>query len=124
MFGHIGRRTAIFAAERQALQQTQTDQDDRRRDTNGGGVGQQADDEGRQAHDQNCDQEGVFAADDVADPAEHDGAERTHQEASSERQQCEDVAGGRRIGAEKLRADDARERAVQVKIVPFKNGTE
>ena len=94
MFGHVGRRAAILAAEREALQQAQADQDDRRRDADGRRVGQQADDEGRQAHDQDGDEEGVFAADDVADAAEHDGAERTHDEAGGEGEQREDVAGG------------------------------
>ena len=92
MLGHVGRRTAIFAAEREALQQAQRDQDDRRRDADGRGIGQQADDEGRQAHDQDGDEEGVFASDDVADAAEHDGAERAHQEAGGEGEQREDVA--------------------------------
>ena len=76
----------------------------------------------RQAHDQNGDQEGIFTADDVADAAEHDGAEGANQEAGSKRQQGENVAGGRRIGAEELRADDRGERAVKVKVVPFENG--
>ena len=92
MFGDVGRRTAVFAAEREALQQAQCDQDDRRRDADGCRVGQQADDEGRQAHDQDGDEEGVFAADDVADATEHDGAERTNDEARGEGQQREDVA--------------------------------
>ena len=46
----------------------------------GGVGGQDADDEGRQAHDQDGDQEGVFAADHVAEAAEQDGAERTNNE--------------------------------------------
>jgi hypothetical protein len=124
MFGHVGRRTAILAAEREALQQAQCDQDDRRRDADGRRVGQQADDEGRQAHDQNSDEEGVFAADDVADAPEHDGAERAYQEAGGEGQQREDVAGCRRIGRKELRADDAGERSVEVEIVPFEHGAE
>ena len=32
MFGDIGRRAAIFAAQRETLQHAQRDQDDRRRD--------------------------------------------------------------------------------------------
>ena len=133
MFGHVGRRSAIFAAERKTLRQAQRDQDDRRRNADRGRAGQQADDEGRQAHDQDGDQEGVLAADDVADATEHDGAERTNDEARGERQQREDVARGliehRRFGygiddAEKLRADDAGERTEQVEIVPFENGAE
>ena len=76
MLGHVGRRTAVLAAQRQALQQAQRDQDDRRGDADGGVAGQEADDEGRHAHDQDGDQEGVLAPDHVAQAAEHDGAER------------------------------------------------
>jgi len=92
-----------------------------------------ADDEGRQAHDQNGDEEGVFAADDVADAAKHDGAERTNDEARGERQQRENVAGGlvehrlicRGIDdAEELRADHAGKRTEQIEVIPFENGTE
>ena len=59
--------------------------------------GQQADQEGRQAHDHDGDQEGVFAADEIADPAEHQRAERAHQEAGGKGEQREDVAGRFRI---------------------------
>ena len=58
---------------------------------------QQADEEGRQAHDQDGDEEGVFAADQVADAAEDQRAERTHEEAGGEGEQREDVAGRFRI---------------------------
>ena len=97
MFGNIGRRTAIFTAERQALQHAQRDQDDRSRDADGGRAGQQADQEGRSAHDQDGDEEGVFAADEVAEAAEHQRAERAHQEAGGKGEQREDVAGRFRI---------------------------
>ena len=133
MFGHVSGGSAILAAECEALQQAQTDQDDRRRDADGRRVRQQADDKGRQAHDQNGDEEGVFAADDVADAAEHNGAERTDDEARGKGQQREDVArclvehrhfGGGIDHAEELRADDAGERTEQVEIIPFEDGTE
>jgi hypothetical protein len=48
-------------------------------------------------HDQDGDEEGVFAADEVADAAEHQRAERTHQEARREGEQREDVARRFRI---------------------------
>ncbi|MGY3462241.1 hypothetical protein ACVWW5_007691 [Bradyrhizobium sp. LM3.4] len=124
MLRDVGRRTAIFTAERQALGEAQRDQDDRGRDANGRRVGQQADDEGRQTHDQDGDEECVFAADDVADTAEHDRAERAHQEACREGQQREDVAGCRGIGREELRADDAGQRPVKIEVVPLEDGTE
>ena len=58
---------------------------------------QQADQEGRQAHDHDGDEEGVFAADEIADAAEHQRAERAHQEAGGKGEQREDVAGRFRI---------------------------
>jgi len=79
------------------------------------------DEEGRQAHDEDGDEEGVLAADDVADAAEHDRAERTHEEAGGESEQREDVTRRRRIGAEELRADDGRERPVEVEVVPLEH---
>ncbi len=124
MLGDIGRGAAVFATQRKALQQAQRDQDDRGRDADGGGAGQQADDERRQAHDQDGHQEGVLAADDVTDPAEHDGAERPHQEAGGECQQGENVTRAFRIGAEELGADDRCQRSVEIEIVPFEHGPE
>jgi hypothetical protein len=67
VLGHVGGRAAVFTAQRQALQHAQGDQDDRRGDADAGVVGQHADQKGRQAHDQDGDQEGVLAADAVAE---------------------------------------------------------
>lgn len=109
MLGDIGRSTAILTAERQALQHAQRDQDDRSGDADRGGTGQQADEEGRQAHDQDGDEEGVFAADEVADAAEDERAERAHQEAGSESKQREDVTRRLGVGGEEGRADEGCE---------------
>ncbi len=81
MFGDIGCRTAIFTAKRQSLQQAQADQDDRSRDADRGRTRQDADEEGRQTHDHDRHEEGVFAADEIAETAEYQRAEGTHQEA-------------------------------------------
>ena len=48
----------------------------------------EADQEGREAHDQDRDEEGVFPADEIADAAEEDGAEGAHQEAGREGQEA------------------------------------
>jgi hypothetical protein len=124
VLGDVSSRTAILAAEREALQQTQRDQDHRRGKSDLRGAGQKADQKRRQAHDHDGDEEGVFASDDVADAPEHDGAERAHQEAGGEGEQREDIARRRRIGREELRADDAGERAVKIEVIPLENGTE
>ncbi len=69
-------------------------------------------------------EEGVLAADEVAEAAEDQRAERTHQEAGGEGQQREDVARRFRILREEGRADEGGERAVEIEIVPFENGAE
>ena len=124
MLGHVGGRPTILAAERQTLRQTQRNQNNRGGKADRCRVGQQADDEGRQTHDQDGDEEGVLSSDDVADAAEHDGAEGAHQEAGGEGEQREDIARRRRIGREELRADNAGERSVKIEIIPFENSTE
>ena len=70
-----------------------------------------ADDEGRQAHDQG-DQEGVLAADHVAQAAEEDGAKGTHNKAGRKSEQREDKGRARIQAAEKLLGNDACKRAV------------
>ena len=81
VLGHVGCRAAVLAAERQALQQAQRNQNDRRHHADRRVGRQQADGGGREAHDQDGDEEGVLASDQVADAAEDQGAERTDQEA-------------------------------------------
>ncbi len=124
MFGHISCSTAIFAAKRQTLKHAQDDQDDRGCDADLRCTGQDADEECRNAHDENGDQEGVFTADNVAETPEHQGAEGAHEEAGGKCQKREDVTCRFRILAEEVRADIDRERAVQIKIVPFEDCSE
>jgi hypothetical protein len=87
---HVGRGAAVLAAEREALQQAQHDEDDRGRDADRRVGGQQADDERRQAHQQDGDEERVLAPDEVAQAPEDDGAEGPHREAGREGEQRED----------------------------------
>ncbi|EEF93800.1 hypothetical protein CATMIT_01563, partial [Catenibacterium mitsuokai DSM 15897] len=124
VLGHVGRRAAVLAAQRQALQQAQHDQDDRREDAQGRVAGQDADQERRQAHQHDGDQEGVLAPDHVAEPAEHQRAERPHREAGGEGEQGEDELAGLVEAAEELLADDDGERAVQIEVVPLEDGAE
>ena len=56
-------------------------------------AGQQADDERRHAHDQDGDEEGVLASDEVAEAAEDQRAEGPHGEAGREGEQREDERG-------------------------------
>ena len=68
--------------------------------------GKQADEDGREAHDRDGDQECVFAADDIADAAEHERAERPHQEAGGVGRE----AGHQRRGVVALGKEQRRRR--------------
>ncbi|MNS84561.1 hypothetical protein D3C72_1183920 [compost metagenome] len=124
MFSHVSCGTTIFAAKRQTLQHAQRDQDDRSGNADLRCAGQHADEEGRDAHDEDRDQKGIFAADDIAQTPEYQRAEGAHEEAGGKSQKREDVTCRFRILAEEVRADIDRERAVQIKIVPFEDCSE
>ena len=124
VLGHVGGGAAVFTAQRQTLQHAQHDQDHRGRNADRGVVGQQADDEGRQAHDQDGDQEGVLASDHVAQAAEEQRAERPHDEAGGKREQGEDE-GRRWVEAgEELLGNDGCQRTVEIEVIPLEHGAE
>ena len=121
MFGDVGRCAAILAADRQTLQDAQTDQDDGGGDADTVRGRQDADDEGGRTHDQDGHQEGVFASDEIAKAPEYQRAERAHQEAGGEGEQGEDVARRLIELTEELGADDHGKRTVKIKIVPLED---
>ena len=130
MLGYIGCSPTIFTTQRQALQQAKADEDDRCRNADAGRAWQQSHHKGRKTHDQNGDKEGIFTADKIADPSEHECAERANNKARGKRQKREDVAGcfikhrfaiGTR-DVEELRANNRSERTIKIKIIPFKYG--
>ena len=121
VLGHVSCGAAVLAAERQPLQQPERDQNRRGGQAQRGIAGQHGERERRKSHDHNCDQESVLAAHHVAEPTEHERAERPHREARRERQQGEDVARALVERREELRADDRREHAEQVKVVPLED---
>jgi len=123
VFGHVGGGAAVLSAQRQALQDAQGNEDDRRRDADLLVARQDADQEGRGAHQQDGHQEGVLTADHVAQAAEHQRAERAHDEAGGEGEQGEDE-GCIRVADEELLGDDGSERTVEIEVVPFENGAE
>ena len=124
VLGHVGGGSAVFTTQRQTLQHAQDDEDDGRRDPDAGVVGQDADNKGGTTHQQNRDQEGVFAANHVAQTAEHQRAEGTHDEAGRKGEQREDERGGRIQPTEELLGDDGRQGAVEVEVVPLEHGAE
>ena len=124
MFADVDRSTAIFAAEREALSETEADQNDRGDDADRGVGWQQSDEESADAHERHCDDEGVFAADKVAEPAEEQGAERTHGKTGREGEQREDEGRRRVYAGKELRGQNRRQGAVDIKVVPLEYCTE
>jgi hypothetical protein len=118
----VDRRAAVLTAEGQALQYADGEQRDRSRDSDGLVGGQDADRGGRAAHDEEGDEEGVLATDEVSDPPEEDRAERPHDEADREGRQVRDEGEGVVAGRVELRRDDRRERAEDVEVVPLDHG--
>ena len=109
MFGHIGGSTAVFPTHCQTLQQTKRNQDDWRCHANTGIGGQNTHNKGRQTHDQNGHQEGVFATDHVAQAAKEYGTERTHDKTRRKREQRKDEGRTLVQTTEELLGDDGCE---------------
>src|SRR5690606_20490603 len=107
-----------------ALQQAQADEQQRRDRARRRVARQQADREGRAAHDEHRHEEGVLAPDEIADPAEHDRPERSHREPGGERGEREDEPRGLVDPGEELRRDDRGEQAVEVEVVPLEHRAE
>ncbi len=121
MFGDIGGGAAIFAAQRQPLNQPQRHQQDRRGDADAGVAGQDADGKGREAHQAHGDEEGVFAPDQIAEPPEHQRAERAHRKPGGKGAERQDEAGGFVDPGEEFGGNDRGEQAVKVEIIPFEH---
>ena len=121
MLGDIDCRAAIFAAQRQPLQDAQADHDQRRGDTDAGRAGDQADTRGGDPHQRHGDEESVFAPQPVAEETEQDRTERA--EAETDRETGPDQQDFQRlvIAREKGCADQRGKRAVDEEIVPFED---
>jgi hypothetical protein len=124
VLGDVGRGAAVLAAQRQALRQPQDHQQDRRQEADLGVGRQDPDRRGRQTHDHDRDQEGVLAADQIADAPEHQRAERAHQEAGRVADEAAQQRR-RRVGLrEEQPREERRQRRVQVEVVPLEHGAE
>ncbi|MOA33497.1 hypothetical protein D3C78_1547960 [compost metagenome] len=102
MFDRHQHGAAHFAAERQPLADAQHDQQHRRRDADLFISGQQSDEHGADAHQQQAQRQHGFAPDAVAEVAEQDAADGPRQHAAGERAKGRQRAG-RRI---ELRKED------------------
>ena len=124
VLGDVGGGAAVLAAEGQALQQTQADEQDRREPTDALVGRQKADGGGGEAHDQDGDQEGVLAADHVAEAAEDQRAERPHQEAGGVGGEGGQQGGGVVALGKEQRGEERRQGGVQIKVVPLEHGAQ
>ncbi|MCY1218072.1 hypothetical protein D9M72_300060 [compost metagenome] len=116
---HIGGGGAVFAADRQALDQA-CEQQQRRRPVADAGIGGQAGDQQRAgAHHDHRDQHRVLAAVAVGDGAEQPAADGPHQEAGGKHAGgVQQLRGGIGLGEERRREVDRAE-GVDVEVEPF-----
>jgi len=122
MLGDVDGRAAIFAAERDALEDPQHDEQGRG-ERAGLRIGrQESDQEGRSAHQANGGEECALAADAVADDSEDERTERAEGESGGEQAERGDQRGRRVERREEGVTDDRRERAEDEEVVPLERG--
>jgi hypothetical protein len=85
VLGDEHRGASVLAPEREALHDANHEQGNRRGDTNRRVRGQDADQGGRAAHQDQRDQERVLAPDQIANSSEEQRAKRPHHEPDGER---------------------------------------
>ena len=126
--GVLGRqqgRAAPLAPEPDALAEAQEAQEPGRQGAGRGVAGQEADQEGRQAHHQHGGHEGRLAADPVAEMPEQHRADRAGHEGDAEGQEgVERLGAGRRLGEEGLPDDQGGGGAVDVEVVELDGGAD
>ena len=94
VFGNVNRGAAVLPTERESLQHSDHQQDDRRGDADGGVSGKKADQRGGAAHNQEGDEKRILAPNEIADAPEEECAERAHDEADRKRRQVSDEREG------------------------------
>ena len=104
----VDRGAAIFAAQRNTLDDAQEDQQDRRDDARCRIGREHADEEGGGAHQADGGEERALAAKPVADDAEDDRSQRPEGEAGSKKAEGGDQAGGRVEPGEEYFLDGGR----------------
>ena len=124
VLGHVGRGAAVLAAQRQALREAQHHQEHRRREADGLEPGQEAHQDGGDAHHRDGDEEGVLASDEVADAAEDQRAEGADQEACRVRAEGAEQRRGHVTGGKEHAGEEGREDRVEVEVVPLEDGAD
>ena len=115
----IGDRAGVFAANREALEQSHQEQQHRRADA-GRFIGRQQRDRGRaDAHQRHRQQQHEAPSDAVADGSKNRSTNRPHREADREAAVGADQRRERIVGREEQPRQHRREIAVETEIVPF-----
>ena len=121
MLGNVRRGAAVLAAEGEALQEAEEDEERRSKPADRFEGRKEADEGRRAAHDRDRHEERVLTADEVADPPEDEGAERTDEESRRVRDERREEGGrGVAFGEEESR-EERGQRGVQVKVVPLED---
>ena len=118
-FDHEGGRGAPFAAGRETLHDAHADQQDRRPDADRLVGGQQADGDRAERHQEDGEHQRRLAALGVAEPADHDAAERPRQEADAIGRKGGEQRGGRIGVREEFCRDQPGEIGIDAEIVPL-----
>ena len=119
MLGHIGRRAAVLAAKRKALQKPQRQKQNGSQHSNLFVGWKHANKRGAETHDQQRDQERMFATNQITDAAKHDRAKWSHHKSGGECGQREQQRGGG-VGLRKeILGDDGGKASKNIKVVPL-----
>ena len=125
MFDRHQHRAAPFAAHTEALADAQYQQQDRRPDADLVVGRQQADQERADSHDQQREDQHLFAPEAIAEVAEDDPRDRTRDEANQRRPEREHGADQRiERGEEQLVEDQRGEGVVQKEVIPLDGGAD
>src|SRR5207244_12299028 len=110
---------ALCSSEAEALDQAECEEDERRGQSDRGVAGNKADEGRPHAHAGQRDDEGVFPAHLIAEPAEEERPQRAYQEADREDRYGAEEGRHRVALLEKLDREDRGEAAEDVKVVPL-----
>ena len=121
LLGGVDHRPGELAAEREALDDAQDHEQDRRGDADLRVGRQQPDQQRRAAHQRDRQRQQRAASDAVAHHAEHEAAERPRAETQREDGKGQQLLGGRARLREELTADVAGEVAVDGKVEPLED---
>src|SRR3954453_16810725 len=119
MLGDVNRGPAIFTAKRDALEYSKDDQQGRSEHPRLGVGRQEANEEGRSAHQANGDEESAFTTEAVTHDPENQRAERSERETRSEQAERGDERGRRIQPSEEHLRDEGGEASEVKEVVPF-----